>query len=192
MSERTISANIRRIRLDAGMTLTALAKRADMSKGALSKIETGRISSPIGTLMRLAEAIGVPIADFFAEPDAAPDYVLTRKGQGRKIAQEGSRLGYVYEALALERRDKAAEPFVLTVRPEDGVGEFRHPGEEFVHLLSGRLRFTVGDDVMTLRPGDSLYFDSSRKHTTKALGTRPARFICVFMQTRAPGRARKA
>src|SRR5688500_12165443 len=130
MSERAISAAIRRIRLDAGLTLTALAKRADMSKGALSKIENGQISSPIGTLMRLADALGVPIADFFATPEVEPGFVLTRKGQGRAIAQEGSRLGYVYEGLALEMRDKVAEPFVLTVRPEDGVGEFRHAGEE--------------------------------------------------------------
>lgn len=38
-------------------------------------------------------------------------------------------------------------------------------------MLSGRLRFTVGEETLTLGPGDSLAFDPRLKHTTRALGT---------------------
>jgi transcriptional regulator with XRE-family HTH domain len=183
MDERTIGSTIRQLRTAAGLTLTALAKKAELTKSTLSKIENGQVSSPIATLMRLADALGVPLAEFFAEPQADPVYILTRKGKGRIISKDGSRFGYAYEGLALDMRHKSAEPFVLTIRPEDGVGEFKHGGEEFIYMLSGRLRFTLGKEEITLGPGDSIYFDPRQVHTTKALGKSPARFICVFVQT---------
>lgn len=192
MDERALGAAIRRIRSEAGMTLTALARKADLTKSTLSKIENGGISSPIATLMRIAEALDVPIAEFFTEPTSEPAFVLTRKGQGKIVMQDGSRFGYAYEGLALEMRQKAAEPFLLTIRAEDGEGEFEHGGEEFIYMLSGRLRFTVGEAEMTLGPGDSLYFDPRRRHTTRALGKTPARFICVFVRESAGKRGGRA
>jgi DNA-binding XRE family transcriptional regulator/mannose-6-phosphate isomerase-like protein (cupin superfamily) len=181
MDEQIIGATIRQIRTAAGLTLTALAKKAEITKSTLSKIENGQVSSPIATLVRLAHALRVPLAEFFTEPHIDPPFVVTRRGKGRIIPTDGSRFGYTYEALALGMRHKTAEPFVLTIRPEDGVGEFRHGGEEFIYMLSGRLRFTVGPETLTLGPGDSLAFDPRLKHTTRAIGKAPARFLCFFV-----------
>ncbi|MFW6059504.1 MAG: helix-turn-helix domain-containing protein [Phycisphaeraceae bacterium] len=182
MDERDVGANIRRRREAAGLTLTALAERAELTKSTLSKIETGRTSAPVSTLLRIADALGVPLAEFFLEPRDDPPFVLTRKGEGRIITRDGSRFGYAYEALALEMQHKRAEPFLLTIRPGDPVGHFRHGGEEFIHMLAGRLAITVGQHELTLRPGDSLYFDPRHEHTTRVLGNKPAKFLCIFVQ----------
>ncbi|MBN1588503.1 MAG: cupin domain-containing protein [Pirellulales bacterium] len=184
MDEQTIGANIRRTRQAAGLTVTALAARSQLTKSTLSKVEKGQISSPISTFMRIAEALSVPVADFFVEQPAAKPFVLTRKGDATVITRDGSRFGYAYEALALDMRNKLAEPFVLTICPGDPAGEFSHGGEEFIYMLSGRMEFTVGEHRMILRAGDSLYFDPTNKHTTKVLGKRPARFVCVFIGNR--------
>lgn len=182
MDERVLGANIRAMRERAGLTVTALAQRAELTKGGLSKIETGRASPPISTLMRIADALGVPLASFFEEPETDPPFVLTRKGQGRIITRDGTRFGYSYEALALEMRHKRIEPFLLTIRPGDPPGSFRHGGQEFIYMLAGRLQFTVGSHTMVLRPGDSLYFDPTLPHSTRVMGKRSARFLCVFVQ----------
>lgn len=186
MDEQAIGANIRRLREDAGLTLTALAERSELTKSTLSKIETGQTSSPVGTLLRIAGALSLPLAEFFVEPTTDPPYVLTRKGKGRTISRDGSKFGYSYEALALGVRHKLVEPFLLTIRPGDPKGEFQHAGQEFIHMLRGRLEMTLGGDKLTLGPGDSLYFDSSLVHTTRVLGKTPARFVCVFIQEPAP------
>ena len=68
ISEQTIGANIRRRREAAGLTVTALARRAGLTKGTVSKIETGKVSPPISTLLRIAQAVDAPLAEFFAEP----------------------------------------------------------------------------------------------------------------------------
>ncbi len=182
MDEQAIGANIRRLRQEAGLTLTALAGDAGLTKSTLSKIETGQVSAPISTFLRIADGLSVPLSEFFIEPEADPPYVLTRKGQGRIITRDGSKFGYAYEALALEMRRKRVEPFLLTVNPGDKGGEFRHGGQEFIYMLTGRLRFTVGDDELILRPGDSLYFDPQHAHTSAVVGKTPAKFICVFIQ----------
>ena len=174
--------NIRRIRKNEGLTVTELAPKAGMTKSALSKLENGQISSPVATLIRVANALDVPLAEFFYEEPATRPFVLTRKGEGVPIATDGSRFGYAYQALASDMRDKMAEPFLLTISPGNPVGDFQHGGEELIYMLSGRLEFTVGEHRLMLCSGDSLYFDPSRKHTTKVLGKRPATFLCVFIR----------
>jgi transcriptional regulator with XRE-family HTH domain len=180
--EIQIGANIRDLRNAGGITVAALASKADLTKGTVSKIETGKISPPISTLIRIASALGVPLARLMIEPHVDPPFVLTRNGHGRQITRDGSAFGYSYAALALPFRQKRIEPFVLTVAPTDPVGRFQHGGQEFIYMLSGTLEITVGEERMQLRPGDSLYFDPTHVHTTRAVGKAAARFLCIFVQ----------
>ncbi|NQT60238.1 MAG: cupin domain-containing protein [Bacteroidetes bacterium] len=182
MNEQTIGLTIRKIRQKAGLTLTALAKEADLTKSTLSKIENGQVSTPISTLMRVAKALEVPIADFFYEEKKEPQYIVTKKGEGRIVQHDGTKLGYAYEGLALEKKDKLVEPFLLTINPGDPPGDFHHEGQEFIYMLSGVMEFTIGTDVLKLKEGDSLFFDSAILHKTQNLGKVPAKFICVFIQ----------
>ena len=180
INEQILGQNIRALRAASGESLDVVARRAGITKSTLSKIENGQTSSPIATLLAIAKALGVRISDFFREEES-PRWTLTRKGKGLAIVRDGSRLGYSYEALAAEFPGKPAEPFLLTVSPGDKEGRFQHPGHEFIHLLSGRIAFTVGDDRLEMGPGDSLYFDATIPHRLKLLGKAPARFLCLFI-----------
>lgn len=182
MDEVAIGANIRRVRERIGKTVTALAPEASITKATLSKIETGKVSSPISTLMRVADALSVPLSEFFIEAEGEPPYLFTPRGEGQLIERDGSSFGYSYEALAMGLAGKRGEPFLLTIQPGDPAGEFRHGGQEFIHVLSGRMAFTVAGDRTVMRKGDSLYFDATRTHRTEVLGKSPARFICMFLQ----------
>ncbi len=182
MNEHIIGINIRQLRTSAGLTLTALAAKADLTKSTLSKIETGQVSAPISTFIRIADALGVQLADFFMEATSPPLYVLTRKGKGQVITRDGSKFGYAYEALGLEMHRHQIQPFLLTVHPGDEGATFRHGGQEFIYVLSGRIEFTVGTDVLTLRPGDSLFFDPMQEHRVQVVGTKPAQFLAIFSQ----------
>lgn len=186
MNEETLGATIRRRREQAGLTLTVLACRAKLTKGALSKIETGKGSAAIATIFRIAEALGSSLAELFAESESSVPYVLTRCNEGRIITRDGSRFGYSYEALALDMKRKTMEPFLLTIRPGDPPGAFEHGGQEFIYMLSGQMEMTIGPQKLRLRRGDSLYFDSSLTHGTRLVGKRPARFLCCFIQGANP------
>jgi len=186
MNEKAIGANIRRRRQQAGLTLTELAGRANLTKGALSKIETGKGLPAIASILRIAEALGATLSELFAESEASAPYVLTRRGQGQIITRDGSRFGYCYEGLALDMKRKAMEPFLLTIRPGDPQGVFHHGGEEFIYMLSGQMEFRIGDEKLLLRRGDSLYLDPSHRHSTRIVGKKPAQFLCLFIQGANP------
>jgi len=181
MDEKDIGQNIRQIREQTGQTVTAIAQRAGLTKSTLSKIEKGQVSPPISTLVRVAAALQVELASFFASSKPQKTCIYTPAGKGRILTRDGSRFGYAYEALALEMPGKRGEPFVLTIRPGDPAGEFAHDGQEFIYMLSGSLAFSVGDETYTLRKGDSLYFNASQPHRTRVIGKQAAKFVCVFI-----------
>lgn len=54
-------SQVRRLRQARGWTTTELAERAALSQPQISAIELGRVNTPIETLARLAEALGVPL-----------------------------------------------------------------------------------------------------------------------------------
>ena len=191
MNEKMIGNNIRNWRLKKGLTLTATAKAASLTKSALSKIETGRISPPISTVLRIGQALSVSLAEFFSEPKHAPNYVLTRKGRGAPLVRDGSQFGYSYEALALDMPGKKAEPFMMTIKPSDKTATFQHGGDEFMFILSGRMEFTIAGVAMTLNPGDALYFNPRHPHSARALGKDEVRYLAIFIEEHTEAKKRK-
>lgn len=182
MDEQTIGQTIRSLREESGLSLAEVASRAGLSKSALSKIEKAQVSSPISTLLAVAGALNVHLSRFFTEPESKPRFVVTRAGKAPVISRGGSQYGYSYRALAAEMPDKIGEPFLLTVRPGDKRGVFRHDGQEFIFILSGRMRMRLAEDEVVLEEGDALYFDPSLEHTCEALDRRAVHFLCCFLR----------
>src|SRR4051794_41735101 len=59
---RRIMAELKAQRERQGLTLTQLAKRSGIDKGAISKLETGRQVNPtIDTLSRIAAGLGIKV-----------------------------------------------------------------------------------------------------------------------------------
>jgi len=67
----SLAARIRRYRDDKGLTQTALADAAGLSKTYLSELESGPGRRPSGdVLLRIADALGVSIADLLGRHTA--------------------------------------------------------------------------------------------------------------------------
>jgi len=56
-----------------------------------------------------------------------------------------------------------------------------HPDcEEALYLLKGRLRHTVGDDEVTLEPGDTIVLDAAVPHNAASIGDEDADMIVAY------------
>ncbi|MFF9397438.1 helix-turn-helix domain-containing protein [Streptomyces sp. NPDC014744] len=64
---RAIGDRLRAARLHANLTQEAVALRAEIRIATCSEIEQGHRAALIGTLIRIADAIGVPLADLVRE-----------------------------------------------------------------------------------------------------------------------------
>ena len=53
---------LKKLRLKKGLSQAALAKRADLSREYVNKIEAGRYDPPLSTINALARALGVKVS----------------------------------------------------------------------------------------------------------------------------------
>lgn len=179
-----IGPRLRSLRKRGGVTLDALASLTGLTKGYLSKIETGKKVPPIGTLSRIARGLNCEMAYFFQETDtAAPDerISLVRASERRQVIRGGSSFGYDYESIAHGFPGKAMDPFVFTF-PSDIKGDtyFDHEGQELIFVLAGVVEFEISDRVITLTQGDSVYFDASLRHRGKSVGGKAQALVVIY------------
>ena len=63
--QQIIGANVRRLRVLAGLTQDALAAAARLDRGNLSELENGLLDPRISTLIRIADVLKVPVSELF-------------------------------------------------------------------------------------------------------------------------------
>lgn len=101
---------------------------------------------------------------------------LLQRGKDNPVLEMEN--GVRWERLAASR-DGAVDPLLVTYDPGASSSiegrMMRHSGVEYAYLLSGELTVRLDFDTFTLRPGDSLSFDSVRPHMYINEGTEPAK-----------------
>jgi len=164
----------RRIRTRRGLSLQQVAKATGVSVGYLSALERGQMRSSIGTLQRIARYYKTNIMALFETNGEAQH--LVRPSQ-RKILETSPDVRM--ELLAWGHT--AMEPHLFRVKPGGGSGEsYAHEGEEFLHVLRGEFEIWLHNQGhYRLKPGDSLYFESSTPHRWKNPGRAEAWVLWV-------------
>ena len=158
--------------------------RIRRSKGLLSKIETCNVSPPIGTLSKLAAALGVPIGEFFETDNSDPGIVFFPKSKRQIVRGRRTSLNYEYELLVTGRKRREMQPMIVSI---DGrkyrFGLQDHAGEQFILMLEGEMEYIIGEKSYTVRPGDCLYSDSRIPHGPKLRTNQKARYLVVHTGT---------
>ena len=184
--EEAIGREVKRYREKLGLTISELAKAADMSAGMLSKIENGATSPSLSSLQALSRALHVPVTSLFKSYEEIRDATFVKAGQGLTIERRGTRAGHQYELLGHSPHGPVmVEPYIVTLSEKSDVFPiFQHAGLEFLHILEGVVIYRHGDKTFRMEPGDSLFFDAEAPHGPEELIQLPIRFICVISYRR--------
>lgn len=182
--EVQVGLRIRELREVKGLTLDQLAGETRLTKGQLSRIENGKVSSPVSTLTRIAAALGVGPGSFFSDAGAETRAVLVKRRERKAVAGRGSKLGHTYELLAFGLPfPKDFEPYLMTIgekKIDPAKNVFRHPGHEFLFLLEGKMTYRHRGENFAMEPGDALFFDGSYEHGPVAVEGVPVRFLSII------------
>ncbi len=164
----------RRLRAKRGLSLAQVAKATGVSVGFLSALERGQMRSSVATLRRIARFYGTNILSLF---EAAGDNPRLVRPAERRILETTPDVRM--ELLAWG--NTAMEPHLFRVKPGGGSGEsYSHEGEEFLHVLRGEFEIWLNKgEHYRLKPGDSLYFESSTPHRWKNPGRKEAWVLWV-------------
>lgn len=73
-----IGQRIAGLRAERGMTVVELAEKAGFARGYVWRAENGKLNSNATTLARFAEALGVPLSEFFDGIHVEPNTIAKR------------------------------------------------------------------------------------------------------------------
>lgn len=173
-----IGKKLRRLRKEQNMTQLDLAIQVGITNGQISTIERGVSAPSIASLHKIAEVLGVSMAEFF-EDEPAGDIQVIRKGRGRKIT--GTDDNVKVEVLTQRGRQGG----VNTLLVEIGSGELRiapmpHSSDEYVlYVTKGKCNLRVGDESHLLDANDAVYVKARREQWIKNVGAGPVQAILV-------------
>ncbi|AOJ06931.1 helix-turn-helix domain-containing protein [Burkholderia mayonis] len=170
-----IGGRIRRLRRELNKTLLEVATEANLSVGFLSQVERNLTGISISSLVNVARALRAPLSALIDQPR-----------QDQPDSHQGSRESYSIRPTQ-QRYERLSTTFtgsqlnaVKVSMMEGYCSEWvAHAGDEFVFVLSGRVRYTVGKQDFPLGPGDSLHFNAHERHRVVNVGNAPVELIAV-------------
>jgi len=180
ITEEQIGPRLKKLRIERGLTIAALASRTGFTKGYLSRVENSRTAPPVSTLLTMARALGVNINEVFSTHEAGSRVTVVKKGERSPISRSGSSFGYSYIPLAPTFPNRHMDPYIIVVpHSARGTKVFQHAGEQMMLVLEGTLVMKIGDQEYMLEEGDSIYFDSSLPHSAYVRDEKAATCVMV-------------
>jgi len=181
-----VGERLRALRKSHGLTLKELSQRSGVALSTLSKMELGQISVSYEKLAAAANALHVDIAQLFdgraaVAPNSRAPVVVRSTPQD---APHYDADNYDYRMLATAFPNRRMTPLLGSIVARDR-SEFpdyiRHGGQEFVMVLSGRVRilFETGEEIELSRQ-ESAYFDSGVGHIYLSVGRVDAQVVVVM------------
>ncbi|MBQ2818443.1 MAG: helix-turn-helix transcriptional regulator [Clostridia bacterium] len=177
-----IAARIRELREISDITIEEMANNLNVSVETYEAYETGLIDIPISVLIAISECFNVEVGALLTGGDPRlVMYSVTRAGKGVDMAHS---FGYKYQSLAYNFSGKVAEPFQVTIEPNQTntpISQNAHSGQEFDFVIEGTLRVVINDNEIILNAGDCIYFNSIYPHGMEAYGDKPAKFLAIVL-----------
>jgi transcriptional regulator with XRE-family HTH domain len=175
-----LGKQIKRLRLQRGLTQEELADRCELSKGFISLLERDLTSPSVATLTDILESLGTDLKTFFSD-STDEKVVFTDRDMFVKDDPEHLR-GFIKWLIPSAQKNRM-EPILIEMAPGGETEEDDpHEGEEFGYVLAGTLKLIVGDRVMRARRDDSFYFKPTAPHKLVNAG----RSICRVLWVSTP------
>jgi transcriptional regulator with XRE-family HTH domain len=171
-----VSENVRRIRIDVGLSQAALADRSGISRRTVIKLEAGEANISLTGLDHLADALGVTFVDLVAAP-TAPHADIS------EVAWRGSKPASIATLLASVPATKDAQLWAWSLEPGDRYAAEPDPDgwSEMILVSEGSIRVEKESGAAELGPGDHLAFPTSQQYSYVNAGDVLARFMRVVV-----------
>ena len=176
-SEVQLGRRIGEFRELRGLTLRGLAGNAGVSSSFLSQLENNRASASISSLRKIAEALGVSVADL----------LNTSTGHSRGVVRAKDRPEY--PSGAGSTKYVIAQPPMRNLEIYNGIFEpggstgddlYAHgKSQEIFIVLRGTVELSLGDEVVRMNKDASIEYLSSVPHRVVNVGDGQAEVMWV-------------
>lgn len=178
--ERQIGMRIRAARRSQKLTLAALADKAGLDKGFLSRLERGEKSASVGTLHTVGAVLGIALSTLLGEANPKDEIQVVRSGSRKRVAGSPGPGQHAYEAITLGGNSSGFSVTVVEVGTHGDRSSEHHAGEELIFILEGRVKATFGTHTVVLERDDSVRFPGYLPHSLSAEGRGKARALIII------------
>ena len=156
-----LARNLIGLRRARRLTQEALATAASLPRSTIANLESGEANPSLAVLVKVAGALGVPIAELLAAPRAK-----VRKWTAAEIGSRQRGRGVAERPLVPEPTPEGLL-FVMEFAPDARLGGTPHlPGtREYFTCLDGRVEIIVAGERHDLDAGDVLAFPGNTVHS---------------------------
>jgi transcriptional regulator with XRE-family HTH domain len=177
---QAVGTRARALRQEHHLTLDELSARSGVSRRMIALVEAGEANPSLGTLDKLARALGTDFASLVVARPVAP--LVPEASQDVTPVWEDS-LGSSARLLVSHRGASTVELWQWELAPKACYqGEADPPGsEEMILVSSGRLVVEIGDEKLALGPGGYLLLPTQRPYSYVNPGLSLARFVRVVV-----------
>lgn len=173
-----LAKNVRFLRASRGLTQAQIAKLAELPRATWANLESGAANPTIAVLLRVAQALQVPLEELLAAPrTGAERYPLgtlpeRRRGDVTVRSLLPDRVpGMVIERIALPPRGRM-------------IGVPHTPGtREYLTCEAGTIELVASGETFVLAAGDVLVFRGDQRHSYANPTAKPAVGFSVVMLT---------
>lgn len=167
--EHVVRTRIRSLRTTLGLSLDELAARTNLSPSTISRVETGKRTISLDILLPLAAGLQVGL-DALLDVSTDDDVVIRptpSRSEGRTTWM-------------LSRPGGSTVAVKMRIQPtRTQVRQRVHPGHDWLFVLSGRVRLSLGERDITVETGEAAEFATMTPHAFAAIG-RPAELLMIF------------
>lgn len=173
--EINIGLRVQEFRKKSGLSLRELAAQVELSPSMLSQIENDAVNPSINTLKNIAQALHVPLFEFFKE-DAPADQLIVRRGENKIIGHPGEEVLY---KLLTPTVDTAIEFCLMEIPGGTASSDVsrEHTGEEVAYVIAGEVDLHLKGSVHRLNAGDSVQIPPSTPHRWVNPGPQECRVV---------------
>jgi transcriptional regulator with XRE-family HTH domain len=173
--KRAIGGLLKAKRKEMGLTLQELAERSELSAAFLSQAERGKATPSIVSLINIAAALETDIHYFLTPPEPTS---LVRRADDPRFVDIDSPV--VYRRVDAQIRNQKMNALLMEIPPGTGLpAVHRGEGEDFFYVIEGEVDYGLGEEVFTLREGDSAHHNTQIDHTVVNKSGKVARLLWV-------------
>ncbi|MBC8111918.1 MAG: helix-turn-helix transcriptional regulator, partial [Verrucomicrobia bacterium] len=172
------------IRQKQEITMQEVAEAAQISKGMLSKIENGRTVPSLWVLLAIIAALGTDMSAFFEgiEIDLNRIYIHVKKEDYQPFEKE-NRIGFLYHSILSHTilSPCVVDVVMLDLMPNCQRKMVTTNGFELKYVVRGQITYQLGDDIVVINEGDTLFFDGRIPHVPMNKTDEKVTMLVVYM-----------
>ena len=175
---RRLGTEIKTRRTEMGLSLRDLASKTGLSPTFISSLERGIGNPTLDSMRKVANALNIPIFRLMGgEVDRSP---VVRHDHRKHLTLHPGHVRIEIMTPTLTRKMVAFQVRASAAEGNLVVQPLAEPTEEFLVVLSGRLRIVLTGQTYELEPGDSVYFEGRDLESLHVISDEVACYISAI------------